>query len=309
MGASQSTNGSAPLTLTDPNILSKDTITKFNEFSKVLNMLGENDPALVTTYIDEYNNNRDTPDNLKLVLTPNMKDQISRFHSNVVEFATVQGNFQSTNDKIKAQLSTGNEVVNNILPKAVSKQMEGSVADLNKYVEEVRPFLNKNPQLDSNVKGIIDTVVNLKSRYSFFEYKYIQLNIFMLALFSNYNKIILSLVTDVTGLVKSHEKAMNGKIDDAFKLVLALLNTNQISTQDLDSISNVFNEMKKKLEQDTKETVAKINTASTDIKDTLEAIKNVSASPSAPTASGGAQQGGFVRGSSSFPQSFFELPL
>lgn len=308
MGAGQSTPGTNELPkLVDPNILSTGTVDKFNEFSKVLKMLGENDPALVTSYINDYNDK--APTGLKLNLSKDLQDQITRFHGNVVKHATILGPFTNDDDKIKTQLSNGKEVVEKILPKAVSEQMKDNVLALNKYVEEVRPFLKKNPQLDANVKGIIDTVVSLKSRYSFFEYKYIQLNIFMLALFSNYNQIILSLVTDVTGLVKKHEEAMSGKIDDAFKLVLALLNTNQISTDDLDKISNVFNEMKKKLEEDTAATVNKINTASTEIKDTLTAIQQVSATPGATGANtGGAQQGGFVRGSSSFPQSFFELP-
>lgn len=302
MGASQSTPGPNELPkLVDPNILSTGTVDKFNEFSKVLKMLGENDPALVTTYINDYNSK--APANLKLDLSQDLQNQIARFHNNVVSYATIQGPY-SSEEKIKRQLANGKEVVEQVLPKAVSEQMKDNVMALNKYVEEVRPFLNKNPQLDANVKGIIDTVVGLKSRYSFFEYKYIQLNIFMLALFSNYNKIILSLVTDVTELVKKHEQAMSGKIDDAFKLVLALLNTNQISTDDLDKISNVFNEMKKKLEEDTAATVNKINTASTEIKDTLTAIQQVSA----PNNGQGNQSGGFVRGSSSFPQSFFELP-
>jgi hypothetical protein len=295
-------------TLRQPSIFTEDVVKKFENFTEAIKLLSDNDPALVSTYVDKFNNML-PPDrqNLKIVLSEDVKKQLDSFHKAVTKIATANGslvddeNFQQNfGPKMKNQ----KDVIETLLPKAINAEMKTNVDSLNTKVKELEPFLKNNTQVQKNVTDIVGSVVNLKSRYSYFEYKYIQLNIFMLALFTNYNAIITGALDDVLNLVTAHDKAMSGKLDEVFKLILALLQSNQISTQDLDSIAAVFGQMQDKLKEDTKKTVEAINTASKDVEKTLMAIRNMSATPDGQPG----QKGGFVRGSSSFPQSFFELP-
>lgn len=302
MGANQSTPGQA--VLTEPSILNKDAQKKFENFKTAIEMLSQNDPNLIKEQIEKYN--QTAPGNLKLNLSQNVIAQIDRFHQNVVK--EFNYNLPDKTNEFKTKMSVPKTLVDNTLPSSIKAELDfnNTSQELKEKAAALAPFLKANSKLNSDVDTIINTVVGLKSKYSYFEYKYIQLNIFMLALFTNYNDIIKSLIDSIVQIVTTHEDQMSEKLDSLLPLVLKLLNTNQISTDDLDQIAGVVNQMKTQLATDTSATIAKLNDGSEKIKKTLEAIQGMSENPN-PT-SGGAQQGGFVRGSSSFPQSFFELP-
>lgn len=267
--------------------MSQDRNTELVEISKALETLGKytadfNSKQTIATLVDRF------------TITPDLKKNVIAFHTNLNE--AIGKNFQN----LLNSDATIPEGFKNIILKEKESEKKAIEQNLNN-----NPIL-KNTNLPTNILNLFDNSQTLKVKYKYFEYKYVYLNLFLLGFIEKTMETLHGFSTITQSYIKNKDAVQQETITSLITLLNQILNNANITLNDDDelTIKKMMDEIKIQTEKNLadlqmkeKETVDKIKT---------ELAKATPASTTSPTALGG-KRGGFVRGSSTFPQTFYEL--
>lgn len=322
-----------------PTILSEKALQTFEKLPGILRDFSENDPDFIKKFLDDYNANVQDP-NLKINLDPKVVSQLDRMHKTIVEQVGYQENpdgsiliqpktpvspaeFQqgkvlnpTSKDTFINKMRTPTNIINQVLPAAVYESLDQQRKELYGYVDNLKPFLSPNTTIGKNVQTIVGTIVSLKAKYAFFEYKYIQLNIFLLAMIRNMYSILQDVMTNIVQVVIEREKKRSIEMEKIFELMKQMMmNADmQITPNDFDIISGMIGKLKEEAQAGFDQTNKTAAETYKKLNDTISVLGTAAVPGASSTIPAGGsskktkQKGGFVRGSSSFPQSFFDLP-
>jgi hypothetical protein len=165
--------------------------------------------------------------------------------------------------------------------------------------------------------NIFDTIKELKVRYRFFEYKYIELNVFMLLFVQHVYTAMSDFTTQVLAINKLREEDRQNIMREGFVSINKTLKESGVTLEPVDynNMQALFTNLQQKLTAQDREMRSKMDglmQITTDnmsefvgalSKSTLDSMLAAGKSRQGQTG----QQGGFVRGQSQFPQAFYDL--
>jgi hypothetical protein len=165
--------------------------------------------------------------------------------------------------------------------------------------------------------NIFDTIKELKVRYRFFEYKYIELNVFMLLFVQHVYTAMSDFTTQVLAINKLREEDRQNIMKNGFDSINNTLKESGLKLQpdDYNNMQKLFTSLQTKLTNQDKEMRDKMDglmqITTANMSDFVGALSK--STLDSMVAAGqkqqqtGQQQGGFVRGQSQFPQAFYDL--
>lgn len=108
-----------------------------------------------------------------------------------------------------------------------------------------------NAEIGQSVSSIFDTVKSLKVKYKFFEYKYIELNVFMLLYVQYSYETLQNFVDNVLQFNKIKNQSRDELIAEAFKSVSALMNDAQLQATptDTDSLKKIMTALQTNMQE------------------------------------------------------------
>lgn len=180
------------------------------------------------------------------------------------------------------------------------------------------PFLEKNDIMKQNISTVAENIKSLKVRYKFFEYKYMQLNIFMILLVQH----VFVTMDDFVSQVMTFSQQRDIMRDEMLKKTFGMINE-IMTAADIGIDANQFTQMNGLLEQLSNEAKEKEKLMNEKVK-ALSEIAHTSLQHFIGNLSEASQndariylnsqtkgftpsmRGGFPKGSSHFPPSFFE---
>ena len=181
-----------------------------------------------------------------------IKPQISRIddlHTRLIRQITGNQNITSSDlstnqnyqDQLKTELKDTPKLINTRLPE-VTKSL------IMKEIEALQNdnLINKDPVVQGTVRSILDSIIGLKSRYSFFEYKYVQMNVLVMVIIQNLYNIMITSIKNIIDLHTKQSKQRDQDLNNILKLILGLLNSSQLSItpEDFDKINLLVNNVK-----------------------------------------------------------------
>jgi hypothetical protein len=217
------------------------------------------------TYVSQFNdNNVDQLMNVVKKFPLRLKDKNG--NENPYDFGKIEQFVQQFHTDLLKHIQKNNA---NLSRDEISEKMKEKVKDKKNlpdylkgiYTDNLEPFkqeilkndvVSKDAKLKSNIESILNNITGLKSKYRYFEYQYIQLNLFLIIFiqhtFHTLDKFI--------GTVMSYTVNQNNERSDSIrKLVDLLINIMnqanlQLDQENFDAIDNMMNlvesEIKKK---------------------------------------------------------------
>lgn len=225
-------------------------VDKIKGLGDVIGFFNDNDTTALEGFVDEYNKKVASKD--KIDLGPEIKNLLLSFHNQlltVIDNQVVGASPAEKQQILKSKLKD-NKQLNEMLSLYYNDKLR-SIETRVMNDETVRG----NKELGDTVKTILGNVKSLKVKYKFFEYKYIQLNIFMIVFIQYVYNSMTKFIVDVIAYNQVRDafrQEMTQKIFDATKQIMTASDI-QIKPQDADSVNRLIQGLQDKVKRDQEE--------------------------------------------------------
>jgi hypothetical protein len=254
MGISQSRSQQVPTvlpsglprtpTFTAPN----NIVDKIKGLGDVIKHFNENDTTSIEGFIDNYN--KQVSDKEKIDLGPEVKSLMLSFHNQVLEVIDSQLGANSTPEEKQAVLKAklkDNKQLNEMLKMYYDKKLMDFETKV--FSDET---VRDNPEVMSTVSNIMNNVKSLKVKYKFFEYKYIQMNVFLIVFIQYVYNSMSKFIVDVIAYNQTRDairQEMTKKIFEATQKILGATDI-QMKPEDADTINRLIFNLQQKVQKD-----------------------------------------------------------
>ena len=234
-----------------PQFIAPDGIVdKMKGLGEVITYFNDNDTSSIETFIDTYNQKVTSAE--KIELGPEVKGMMMSFHNQLLEVIDTQLVGASPSEKqqvLKSKLKD-NKQLNEMLRLYYNQKMQ----DVEERVlgDEV---VKGNKDISDTVKTIMNNVKSLKVKYKFFEYKYIQLNVFMIVFIQYVYNSMSKFIVDVIAYNQTRDairQEMTQKIFQATQEIMGASDI-QLKPEDADAINKMIGNLQDKVKKDQQE--------------------------------------------------------
>jgi hypothetical protein len=231
-------------TFTAPN----NIVDKIKGLGDVIKHFNENDTTSIEGFIDNFN--KQVSDKEKIDLGPEVKSLMLSFHNQVLEVIDSQLGANSTPEEKQAVLKAklkDNKQLNEMLKMYYDKKLMDFETKV--FSDET---VRDNPEVMSTVSNIMNNVKSLKVKYKFFEYKYIQMNVFLIVFIQYVYNSMSKFIVDVIAYNQTRDairQEMTKKIFEATQKILGASDL-QMKPEDADSINRLIFNLQQKVQKD-----------------------------------------------------------
>jgi hypothetical protein len=225
-------------------------VDKIKGLGDVIGFFNDNDTSALEGFVDDYNKKVASKD--KIDLGPEIKNLLLSFHNQLL--TVIDGQVVGATPAEKQQILKSKLKDNKQLNEMLSLYYNDKLRSIETRVlndETVRG----NKELGDTVKTILGNVKSLKVKYKFFEYKYIQLNIFMIVFIQYVYNSMTKFIVDVIAYNQVRDafrQEMTQKIFDATKQIMSTSDI-QIKPQDADAVNKLIQGLQDKVKRDQEE--------------------------------------------------------
>lgn len=303
------------LTKNNQTVIEKEVRDKIAQVSEVFTQFNNNDDKALLAHIDGINKELKANKQDEIVISDNIKGALVKFRDAILKSITDDTMSDETKKEKYKELMAKDD------PKTVIEALKKTIAI--EMEEKKQKILGENPitkdaAMTQDINTILGNVKDLKVKYKYFEYKYIEMNLFLIIFIQKVYTSMDTFVANVLSFNNARDVVRDEMLRDTLKLMTSILDASdlQITDEDSKALSSLMTQTKNRAEEKQKEleeylkTVVKsegdglkelLSTFSDALKlkmfDTLKENAAVKAK----------QSGGFVRGESVMPQAFYEL--
>ncbi len=235
-----------------PQFIAPDgIISKIKGLGEVIGFFNDNDTSSLTNFIDVYNQKVSAKD--KIVVGPEIKTSLLSFHNQMLEVIDQQMGMVATStekqEALKAKLKD-NRQLNEMLKMYYNQKLQ----DIETRVLNDEMVKNSS-ELSNTVKIILNNVKALNVKYKFFEYKYIQLNLFMIVFVQYVYNSMTKFIVDVIAYNQARDAVRQEMTSRIFKATQQIMGASQIELkpQDANAINQMIANLQEKIQKDQNE--------------------------------------------------------
>lgn len=256
MGLSQSKNTPTAvvqqkaLDLTPQFTAPEGIVEKIKGLGDVINFFNDNDTSSIENFIDTYNKQVSAKEQIDI--GPEIKGLMLGFHNQLLEVIDGQLIGATTTEKqqvLKSKLKD-NKALNDMLRLYYNQKMQ----DIETRVlnDEI---VKSNPEITETVRVIMNNVKSLKVKYKFFEYKYIQLNVFMIVFIQYVYNSMGKFIVDVIAYNQARDAIRQEMTQKIFRATQEIMGASemQLKPQDAEAINKMIVNLQEKVQRDQKE--------------------------------------------------------
>lgn len=259
MGGSQSKTPQQPVVQPAPLISAKayeltpqftapeTVIEKIRGLGDVIRFFNDNDTTAIENFITNYN--QKVSEKEKIDIGPEIKGMMMRFHNQLLEVIDTQlvGASQSEKEQVLKAKLKDNRQLNDMLSIYYNQKLK----DIETKVmsdETVRG----NREISETVRNILGNVKSLKIKYKFFEYKYIQMNVFMIVFIQYVYNSMTKFIVDVIAYNQARDTIRQEMTQKIFKATQEILGAQdlQIKPEDAEAINKMIANLQDKVRRD-----------------------------------------------------------
>jgi len=235
-----------------PQFVAPDGIlNKIKGLGEVIGYFNDNDTSSLTNFIDVYNQKVSTKDRIEV--GPEIKSTMLNFHNELLSVIDQQMGMNATDTQkqevLKSKLKD-NKALNEMLKMYYNKKLE----DVETRVLSDEMVKNSS-ELSGTVKVILNNVKSLKVKYKFFEYKYIQLNLFMIVFVQFVYNSMTKFIVDVIAYNQARDAIRQEMTKKIFKATQDIMGASDIELkpQDAAAINKMLASLQDRVQKDQRE--------------------------------------------------------
>lgn len=234
MGASQS----VPKEATDAEIIAdiesrsamvdKAMTENLSNLSGLLSDFNKNDTESIVKNIKSL-------EGFKGKLPDSLLDRASKMHRSILD--SIDGTL--TEDEKKQEVSS-NSAVQGFIQRFVDKDLDAKMAD---YL--ANPFIQGDPVVQKSMKDVTNSIKSIRGKYKFFEYKYVQMNLFLIVFTKNIHNTVKKFIDETSAFYEAREKYHLVLIHNVVKIFQEQLGdeTKKLTDLDTSQFTNAINEL------------------------------------------------------------------
>lgn len=251
MGLANSKDNNANVTSNDNMsmeiVLDQGVKQQIDKLSEYVSLFNSNDVKSLLQVIDDYKMNLETTTGQKYQMT-NVKNFVSKFHQELLEKIGKDEPQLSEDGK---QESLKNRLKNtNQLPDYLRNIYDDSMSGLKQEVMK-SPIVVKDQQMKSSLEKIFTDITGLKSKYKYFEYRYIQLNLFLIVFIQHTFNTMDKFINSVLAYTVARDRSRQDSINDLINLLLQIMRQAElnIDQKDFETIDQLMSVVEKEIKQ------------------------------------------------------------
>lgn len=265
MGLSSSKPSSSIATSTNANIVSQDAfnltpqfmapdgiLSKVKGLGEVIGYFNDNDTSALTNFIDTYNQKVTAKDRIEI--GPEIKSTMLNFHNQLLSVIDQQTGMSTATDTQKQEVLKAKLKDNKQLGDMLKMYYNQKLQDVETRVLSDEMVKNSS-ELSGSVKVILNNVKALKVKYKFFEYKYIQLNLFMIVFVQYVYNTMTKFIVDVIAYNQARDAIRQEMTQKIFKATQEIMGASDIELkpQDAAAINKMISSLQEKIQKDQQE--------------------------------------------------------
>lgn len=220
-------------------VLDKGVKQQIDRLSEYVSFFNKNDVDSLLSVVDTYANNLKTSTGQTYQLS-NIKRFVGKFHEELLEKITKDSPNMTAEEK-KVQL--GEKLKDSKLPDILKTTYDERLSKLKTEILG-SPLVVKDRQMGQSIERIFTDITGIKSKYKYFEYRYIQLNLFLIVfiqhVFSTMDKFINSVLAYTVTRDRTRQDSMRQLIDLLLEIMRqAELNIDQKDFEAIDKLMSV----------------------------------------------------------------------
>jgi len=230
-----------------------DVSNNMDALNKIVHEFGANNTESILVEIAKYN--KQNPNN-QIVVNQTIIDFIKKFNDNLV------------GDKLQYSTLPRDQVIGNLDEFKSSQNLYNAIKtyvsrDISIAKDKLLndPVINNNTDIKQSVDTLFTKFTDIKARDTFFQYKYSQLYVFLIAYVEHVYKLMDKFVTDVTNInmaAETHRRAVYSKL--LSELVSTLTNeqlvNNDAALTSIDNFNVFLKDLQTKVEAKQKQQAA-----------------------------------------------------
>ncbi len=225
-------------------------VEKIKGLGDVINFFNDNDTSSIENFIDTYNKQVSVKEQIDI--GPEIKGLMLGFHNQILEVIDGQLIGATSTEKqqvLKSKLKD-NKALNDMLRLYYNQKMQD--VETRVLNDEV---VKSNPEITETVRVIMNNVKSLKVKYKFFEYKYIQLNVFMIVFIQYVYNSMGKFIVDVIAYNQARDAIRQEMTQKIFRATQEIIGASemQLKPQDAEAINKMIVNLQDKVQRDQKE--------------------------------------------------------
>jgi hypothetical protein len=248
----------------------QDQIQKLNKYVDNFN---KSDVNALLDIVNQYSMRFKKPDGERYDLR-NVEYFISEFYKDL-KIAITNENPSLESEQIDVKIKE--KLQNNELPLYLKTIYDKNFQDLK---DEINSSI-QDSKSQKDIESIFSNISTLKSKYRYFEYKYIELNIFMIIFIQHTFQIMDKFVSTVISHVNDQDKQSSNSIKKLVSLLLEVMKRAdlQINKTDFDTLDSLMSVMKKELQEKKQILNEGIEKAKTEVNANMVTLLNNASAP------------------------------
>lgn len=268
----------------------------------------------LNTYINDFNTN-DTKTLLSVI--KEFQEKTNKTSGTNYNFDQIEQFILNFHQSLQKELdnSGDNRKINDILNNDDSLKKYLNEMKTHKTDEIFKDIMNNdtvkgNGLLQTNIKNILDNINNMNIKHKFFEYKYIQINLFLIIFIQHTMSTMQDFIEKVTQYSLLRDAKKRDSVDSLVNVLLQMLNDSRVQ---LDPENfNIINNMMKTINTDISTNQKNLNSKINQIKessfnDIVKFLYNNAFTEQNIVSKLPEMTGGFIKDHSVIPQEFYNL--
>lgn len=302
--------------------LREDVAAKLADVSKTFKEYNDYDYDKIIQHISEHSQ-------YGTVISEPIKKSLTEFHNALIASIDNTGKQPSTFEDINAQ----KKQLKSFMQKPDATFFDNLKTYYGKPLDETINQLLNDQSIDKSmiteVRNITESIKSLKVKYKFFEYKYIELNLFLILVVTKSYEIINTFVNDVLAFNQQRDESRKQEIDNILKSINSMISSAelQVKPDDFSYLTSMMDQMNKQIAEDAKSLESQLaKTSQVTNEGLIELFNNYIENANDPKKINElitklsekqqkiqseqrkqGQSGGFIRDHSILPQAFYEI--
>jgi hypothetical protein len=297
-------------------LVAKEVRDKLSEISSIIQTYGKSDYHALMKEIDKMN---ESLSGNKFTIPEDVKKSMLEFHKAIIYKIDKNGSYSSKEEKQRAANAAANNFESDLYKQSTNQINSPDILNYleSYYQDDVKsqfdkiiatPGIKDNKVLVDNLSTIVKTLSVLRAKYRFFEYKYIQMNIFLLMFVQHSYSSIDKFIDNVLEFNQKRDSIREQTLRNTLDAMIGIVNASDINVDPKEftalnkMLDDISAEMRAKQAATKEELDRMAQQPKLELQQTLKAMELSASSPGTTL-----QNGGFIRAQTTSPQSFYEL--
>jgi hypothetical protein len=225
-------------------VLDKGVKQQIDKLSEYISLFNSNDVKPLLQVVKDYKINLETSTGKTFDLN-NIDTVLSKFHKELLN--KISRDYPELNEQEKAS-----KVSETLKDKGLSEYLRTIYDDkLGVLKEQIlkNPVVSKDTQVASSIQNIFTDITGLKSKYKYFEYRYIQLNLFLIVFIEHTYSTMENFINTVLSYTVTRDKMRQDSLKELINLLLRIMREAEldIDQKDFETIDQLMSVIKKQI--------------------------------------------------------------